>query len=199
MHAFSHSDDRLRAFGLIAVLSVLIAVTANAVAEAVNFGPSWLFSAPTVAAVFGILYGVLDQWAWRWRLLRQTGVVTTPIVDGHYSGLLRSSYDSAVDLAISIDVEQTWTRLVVRLRVTTAQTSESISLAAAVADVGHHQARLTYVYRNAVRPGYAESDMSDHDGTAEVTIDTQTGEATGRYYNYRGRQGTLQLSRAATP
>jgi hypothetical protein len=53
-----------------------------------------------------------------------------------------------------------------------------------------------YTYRNQTRPGVADQDMNDHDGTAEVVIDTQTGELHGRYFNFRGRQGTLTLTRA---
>ncbi len=152
-------------------------------------------SAPTVAAVFGILYGVLDKWAWRWRVLRATSVITTPVVSGNYVGLLRSSYNGT-ERAIVLDVEQSWTRIVIRFSVTDVQSSDSISLAAAVTDIGQHHARLTYVYRNTVRPGLADADMNDHDGTAELTLDTKAGSATGRYYNYRGRQGTLALTRS---
>ena len=36
--------------------------------------------------------------------------------------------------------------------------------------------------------------MGDHDGTAEVMI-TIDGAFEGRYYNFRGRQGTLRLTR----
>jgi hypothetical protein len=59
-----------------------------------------------------------------------------------------------------------------------------------------HRARLTYTYRNQPRPGVADADMNDHDGTAEVVIDTRTGELTGRYFNFRGRQGAVTLTRA---
>lgn len=194
MHAYSHSGNRLRAFGVIAILSVLFAIAANAVSDALNLGPPWLVSAPTVAAVFGILYGVIDKWAWRWRLLRVTGVVATPNVSGHYEGQLRSSYQNT-ELPIRIDIEQTWTRMVVRLKVLTPQSSESISMAAALQEVGQQRARVTYMYRNTVRPGYADPDMNDHDGTAELTVDASNETATGRYYNYRGRQGTLELRR----
>jgi hypothetical protein len=38
--------------------------------------------------------------------------------------------------------------------------------------------------------------MNDHDGTAEVVLDGVTGELTGRYFNFRGRQGTLSLTRS---
>lgn len=195
MHAYSFAGDRLRAFGLIAFLAVIFAITANTVSDKVGLGPPWLVSAPTVAAVFGILYGVVDKWAWRWPLLRVTGVINTPVVSGHYEGRLRSSYQNT-ELPITIDIEQTWTRLIVRLKVLSPQSSDSISLAAALRDVGQHRAQLTYVYRNTVRPGFAEPDMNDHDGTAELTIDAVDHTATGRYYNYRGRQGTLELTQS---
>jgi hypothetical protein len=194
MHAYSHGDERGRALGLIAFLSVVLSIALNVVYEWLHVGPAWLLSAPTVAATFGILYGLLERFAWRWSLLRALGIVATPIVEGHYVGQLVSSYQQ-VTLPVRIEIEQTWTRLVVRFKVTEPASSESISLAASLGDIGRHQARLTYSYRNTIRPGVAERDMNDHDGTAELSIDAATGLASGRYYNYRGRQGTLALQR----
>jgi hypothetical protein len=197
MHAYSYSGDRLRAFGLLAFLAVVVAIGANALAEKFQLGPPWLISAPTVAAAFGLLYSAMDRWAWKWRALRAVGVANTPIVAGHYVGTLRSSWDVTTDIPIVIDVDQSWNRLIVRFEVTGGrQSSQSFSLAASLNDTGQHQARLTYMYRNSVRPGHADADMNDHDGTAELEVDTTTGMVSGRYYNYRGRQGTLELSRS---
>lgn len=193
MHAYSYSGDRIKAFGLMAFLAVVLAIAINAVATWLGLGPPWLVSAPTVAAVFGILYGIVDKWAWRWKVLQAVGVITTPDVSGKYKGMLRSSYHNT-ERQIEVDIEQSWTRIVVRFFVLTGESSESISLAAALQEVGHRHARLTYMYRNTVRPGYADPDMNDHDGTAELTVNLDAQQADGRYYNFRGRQGALQLS-----
>jgi hypothetical protein len=48
--------------------------------------------------------------------------------------------------------------------------STSYSITAALATEGHHHTRLTYTYRNQTRPGVADVDMNDHDGTAEVVV-----------------------------
>lgn len=197
MHVYSYSGDRLRALGLLAFLAVVVAIGGNALADVAHLGPPWLVSVPTVAAAFGLLYGALDRWAWRWQLLRKAGVISTPIVEGHYEGTLRSSWQGGTDVPVSVGIDQTWSRLVVRLEVPGAQTSQSISLAATLNDSGPRHAQLTYMYRNTVRPGFAAPDMADHDGTAELTVDATTGTARGRYYTYRGRQGTIDLRRVS--
>ena len=194
MHVYSYGSSRVRPLGLIAFLAVLLAIGANLLLEWLQLGPPWLISAPTVAASFAILYGLYETSAWRWRLLRLLQVADTPNVSGTYEGELVSSYNGT-RLPVRIEIEQSWTRIIVRFTVVNPSSSDSISLAAALTPIGRSQARLTYTYRNLVRPGIADPDMNDHDGTAELTIDINAGVARGRYYNYRGRQGMLQLSR----
>lgn len=194
MHAYSYSNDRLRAYGLLAFLAVVAAIGANAAADHFHLGPAWLVSAPTVAASFAILYEVLDRWAWRWRAVRAAGIATTPVVAGRFTGTLHSVWQGGTDVPVEVEIDQTWSSLVVRLQVTGhQQTSISISMAAALVSTGQRQARLTYMYRNTIRPGFAAPDMSDHDGTAELTFTTASASVTGRYYNFRGRQGTIDL------
>ena len=194
MHTYSYTGNRVRPLSLIALLAVLLAVGANLLFEHFQLGPPWLLSAPTVAASFAILYGLLDNLAWRWQLLHMLQIVDTPNIAGEYEGELVSSFNGT-RLPVRIEIEQSWTRIIVRFVVVTPNSSDSVSLAAALMPTGRYQTRLTYTYRNSVRPGVADADMNDHDGTAELVIDTRAGIIQGRYYNYRGRQGNLTLTR----
>lgn len=195
MHVYSTADSRTSALGSIAVAAVVFAVAANAVTEWLHIGPAWLISAPSVAAAYGLLYQALERFAWRWQIIRKLGLVETPVIDGVYEGFLISSYQQK-KVSVRLRVDQTWSRISVRLEVLgPAQTSTSYSVTAGLGRDGHNDARLTYTYRNQTRPGVAEADMSDHDGTAEISFSGRGGDVSGRYYNFRGRQGTISLKR----
>lgn len=196
MHAYSSNENRTSALGVIALAAVLFAIAANAATAALGVGPSWLVSAPTVAASYGILYRSMDSFAWRWRLFHRLGIIEVPVIDGTYEGELVSSYQQT-RLPVRIRIDQTWTRIAVRFDVLEPASSISYSVTAGLGRDGHNDARLTYMYRNQTRPGVADFDMNDHDGAAEVTIDCVSGKMNGRYFNFRGRQGTLTLTRAA--
>ncbi len=196
MHVYSSNDSHTSALSTIAVGAVLMAIGLNAAFQALGIGPAWLFSPPTVAAAFGLLYRALDTVGWRWSWLHRLGVVQVPVVQGIYEGTLVSSYGQTT-VPVRICIDQTWTRIAIRFDVLEPTSSSSYSVTAGLSSDGHRRARLTYTYRNQTRPGVAESDMNDHDGTAEVVLDPDTGVLGGRYFNFRGRQGTLTLTRVA--
>lgn len=194
MHAYASSTNRAKALALLAVVAVVLAVLLQAIFEAVGLGPSWLFSPPAVGSSYALLYLLMDRKAWRWRWLRRLGVVEVPVIEGVYQGELTTAFDSSVKQA-QVEIDQTWTGVVVRFSIAAAAvTSTSCSVSAALDPVGHSVARLIYTYRNQARPAVAEVDMGDHDGTAEVTIDA-AGVMSGRYFNSRGRQGTMLFKR----
>lgn len=195
MHAYSGEEQgRTTALGAIAVLAVIAAIGLNWAFVRQAIAPAWLFSAPTVAGCFGLLFLAMDRTLWRWAPVRSLGVVNTPNIDGTYEGTLTSTYHGATTRPVRIAIDQTWTRIAVRFQVIEPETSTSYSMTAGLGRSGHQRARLTYTYRNQTRPGIADTDMNDHDGTAELEFH-EDGTVTGRYYNFRGRQGTLALSR----
>jgi len=192
VHAYSAGDTRVRAYVVLAAIAVVVAVAANAASDAAGLGPAWLFASPTVAGSYALLYRLVDVLAWKWPVLRRTGVIETPIVDGTYEGDLRSTWGPDL-IPVRLVVSQRWTRILVRMEIRGQDTSRSHSVAASLDPSGHRDAHLTYTYRNEIRPGIADDDMHDHDGTADVDFDAGTGMASGRYFNARGRQGTLTL------
>lgn len=193
MHAYATDESRTKGYAYLAVGAVMVAIVTNWIVEETGFAPTWLVSAPAVAGAFGLLFEVFDRWGWRahWGPLRLSN---TPNIEGRYDGELVSTFEGRT-LPISLVVDQTWTRLGVRFEVLDNTTSTSRSLTARLERVGHAHAVLTYTYRSQVRPGVADADMGDHDGTAELTIDLSSNTASGRYYNYRGRQGTISVRR----
>ena len=195
MHAYTSTDNRTAALGTIAVCAVVVAIVTNAVFDAFGIGLAWLVSSPAVAAAFGIIYRFVDTVAWRWRAMHRLGLIQVPMLEGVYEGHLVSSYEGT-SLPARIRINQTWTKIAIRFDVLPPTSSTSYSITAGLSDSGHRQARLIYTYRNQTRPGVAHLDMNDHDGTAEIVIDSTTGDLTGRYFNFRGRQGTLTLKRA---
>lgn len=194
MHAYASGGNRGPAIGMIAVLALVVAVVGNWFTEGVGLVPAWLVSAPTVAGSFGLLYQLLEHSAWKWSILHRMRLIDVPVIEGIYEGELLSSYETT-RVPVRLCIDQTWSRLAVRFEVVSPATSTSYSVAAGLSSAGHHHARLVYTYRNQPKPGVADDDMRDHDGTADVVIDTLSGEITGRYFNFRGRQGSLSLQR----
>ncbi|MGQ0846594.1 MAG: hypothetical protein ACT4QF_20925 [Sporichthyaceae bacterium] len=193
MHVYSSDDNRGRTQAVLALLAVLLAIGADAAVSPLDSVPGWLVGAPTVAAAYGLLHRLVDTRAWRWRWIRALGLVDTPCIEGVYEGQLVSSYQNTT-IDIRLQIEQRWTGIGVRLEVLNRATSTSRSIAAAVSRAGHHDARLTYTYKNEIRPGVADPDMGDHDGTADLVIDPRSGAVSGRYFNARGRSGTMTLT-----
>jgi SMODS-associating 2TM, beta-strand rich effector domain len=193
MHAYA-GGSRARMLGILATISVAIAIVLNVLWQTIHFEYDWLVSAPTVAGVFAILYEFVDARAWKWGWLHTIGLIDTPVVDGTYKGTLKSTWEKTT-VPVEIRIDQRWTRMRVRFEVTEPRSSTSVSIASFLALDGHTDARLTYTYKNEIRPSTADEDMRDHDGTADLLVD-KYGKAGGRYFNARGRQGDLELVRA---
>lgn len=194
MHAYA-TNSRTQVFGGLAVVAVVIAIACNRAVDATGFSYGWLISAPSVGAAFVALLGIFDVWIWRWRWLHVLGAVGTPVIDGTYEGTIRSSY-AATMVPVRVVIDQRWLGILIRFEVLGTTTSTSNSVTAAVYSEGRNDARLTYTYSNRIRPGIADDDMADHDGTADVTV-MPDGRMHGRYFNLRGRQGVMELQRVA--
>ncbi|MDO9356237.1 MAG: hypothetical protein Q7T55_21245, partial [Solirubrobacteraceae bacterium] len=178
--------------------AVVLAIGASRAFAALQIEPDWLWSAPTVAAAFGALYALLEHRAWRWRWVRALGIVNTPVVEGVYVGRLQAPPwrpgVPATDRPATVSIQQTWKTISITFAIDQPASSTSRSMTAELLRLGRDTAQLTYTYTNNVTPGVADPDMHDHDGTARLVI-LETGAATGRYYNFRGRQGSLTLQR----
>lgn len=192
MHAYA-TGSRTPVYVALAAPAVAIAVALDWFVDAVGFDGGWFISAPSIGGAYALLLAAFDTWAWRWRWLRKIGFTATPDVEGIYEGTIRSTYEGK-QIPVRLVIEQRWLRVLIRFEVMGTATSSSRSVAAAILEEGHRDSRVIYTYKNQVRPGYAEPDMNDHDGTADIVI-TPLGTVSGRYFNARGRQGDLRLQR----
>lgn len=194
MHPYSTNESRISVYASLAVLSVIIAWGIATATQHLSW-PQWLVSAPSLAAVFALLYAVFNRFAWKWDILHALGVVEVKNLSGTYQGHLVSTYQDSqghpTQLDVTLKIMQTWTRISVEMTVTSgSSTSVSTSALGSVTSDGSATC-LTYVYRNRVNPAVADADMGDHDGAADLRMYAD-GRVTGRYFNSRPRAGTIE-------
>ncbi len=193
MHAFATNTSRVKAYGTIAIISVIVAIFVNWIAVLFEFPNNWLISAPTLGATYALLYWFIDNYAWRWPILRVLGLIDVIPVDGKYTGKTISNYKKQKS-QVEVVISQTWSRILVQFDVTHIKTSISCSISANYENLGNGDSKLNYTYKNNPNPGIADNDMNPHEGTVELLI-KKDGLATGRYFNSRERAGTISLKR----
>ena len=194
MHGYA-IDSRERVF----VVRVLFMASALVSAVAAMLIPSdvlpmrWLLPLPSMGLVFGVSYWAFDNWLWRWRFLRTMRLISVPDLRGTWAGTIASSYHEFENrLPVNVTIEQTWTRMVVRLH---AAESRSWSVTASVLTNSPEGVVLTYLFDNAPE-AEAVSAMQRFRGTT-VLVCSGPGRLEGHYYTGRGREthGSLKLSR----
>ena len=153
----------------------------------------WLIPIPSIALVFGVSYWAFDNWLWRWPFLRVLRLISVPDLRGAWEGTVASSYtDFEKTQPVTVTIEQTWTKIVVRLN---AAESRSWSLTASVLTNAPEGLILTYLFDND--PG-AESvrTLQRFRGTVVLVSDAPD-RLEGYYYTGRGREtyGSIKLCR----
>ena len=192
MHSYD-AEGRPRITAFLAVCSILVVWLLHAGLGAVDYQPRWWFSVPSFAGVFSVVYWAFDRWVWRINLLRKSGIVPIPNLNGRWDGTAWSSYDpSGEGYAVSLVILQRWTRMVITLE---TETSQSRSITASLKLADEPNPTLSYLYRNEPKATAPET-MNIHHGTTVVELKGSVLE--GRYYTGRGRvtYGTVKLTRA---
>lgn len=176
------------------IVFVLLAAVdlANRFQIPVNLPPTVL-SLVSAGTVFGVLYFVLDRYAWRWSWLG--AVLGVPDLSGEWQCDGQSlNQDRSVRHAWSgtVTIIQSWYKLRVRLK--TRQSGSSSVSAALVCDKADGYI-LLYHYRND--PNIGEPALQGHRGFAELTFAKDRRSAVGEYFNGHGRFtfGTMRLRR----
>jgi hypothetical protein len=177
------------------VVSVLAALVFYRGIAAVGLTVPWWVDAPSVMGLYGILYGVFDRWGWRLRILRKMRLINVPDLNGRWSGPGRSSFDDhGTDYEVTMDIIQTWTRLLVTLR---TPESRSESLSATILTENPWTIPLSYEYLNHPRPN-AKTTMNSHRGAAKLELQERPHDRVldGDYCSGRGRVnfGALSVS-----
>ena len=192
MHDYA-TDSRERVF----VVRFLFMASVSAVAAVLipsDLVPMrWLLPVPSIALVFGVSYWAFDNCLWRWRFLRAMRLISAPDLRGTWMGTIASSYSEfEKSQQVKVRIEQTWTKMAVRL---ISAESRSWSVTASVLAHAPEGLVLTYLFDNAPEAGTAKT-MHRFRGTA-VLVSVAPGRLEGDYYTGRGREthGSIKLRR----
>ena len=153
----------------------------------------WLLPIPSIALVFGASYWAFDNWLWRWQFLRVLRLISVPDLRGTWTGTVASSYSGfEKDQEVTVSIEQTWTKMAVRLN---AAESRSWSVTASVLTNAPEGLVLTYLFDNEPK-SESVSTMQRFRGTTFL-VNAEPGLLEGYYYTGRGREthGSLKLRR----
>ena len=194
MHDYAiDSRERVFVVRFLFMASALVSGIAAALIPSDLLAMRWLLPIPSIALVFGVSYWIFDNWLWRWGFLRVVRLICVPDLRGTWTGTIASSYTGFKKThPVTVTIEQTWTKLVVRLD---AAESRSWSLTASILTTAPEGLVLTYLIDNQPE---AESDktMERFRGTT-VLVRTAADRLEGHYYTGRGRQthGSIKLCR----
>ncbi len=186
-HPYStNSEERKHVPFYLAILAVFASLALAALFRWIGWTPPLWVDFSSVMFLYGLLFGFFRGVAWKWRWLRRIGVISTPILDGTWSGTVQSDYDGESRPAHDVEViiGQDWTEIVIRL---IRPESKSHSLSASMV-VTEDECILIYDYLNEPTLGAAET-MHMHRGTARLIL-TGTDKLEGDYYTGRDRKNT---------
>ena len=194
MHDYTiDSRERVFVVRILFMASALVSGIAAALIPPDLLPMRWLLPIPSVALVFGVSYWAFDNWLWRWQFLRVMRLISVPDLRGTWTGTVASSYTGFEKTqSVTVTVEQTWTKIVVRLN---AAESRSWSLTASILTNAPEGLVLTYLFDNDPEAESASA-MQRFRGTT-VLVRTAADRLEGYYYTGRGREthGSLKLCR----
>ena len=194
MHDYAiDSRERVRVVRILFMASALVSGIAAMIVPSDLIPMRWLLPIPSIALVFGVSYWAFDNWFWRWRFLRTLRLVSVPDLRGAWTGTVASSYTEFEETQpVDVTIEQTWTKLAVRLN---AAESRSWSVTASVLTNAPEGLVLTYLFDNDPEAEAAKTMQRFHGTT--VLVWAEPGQLEGRYYTGRGRatHGSLKLRR----
>lgn len=194
MHDYAiDSRERVFVVRILFMASALVSGIAAVLIPSELLPMRWLLPIPSIALAFGVSYWAFDNWLWRWRFLRFLRLISVPDLRGEWTGTIASSYtDFEKTQSVTVAIEQTWTKIAVRLN---AAESRSWSITASVLTNAPEGLVLTYLFDNEPR-AEAVSTMQRFRGTT-VLVGAEPGLLEGYYYTGRGREthGSIELRR----
>lgn len=196
MHSYAVNNDRLRCYVIIGVICALLAPVTYEMLKKATFLSSlepWVSTSLSFGTLYAITFAFYNRVAWKWSFLKFIGLPLTANLNGSYEGKLISSY-KRTEVSITIDIVQSWTKLVVYLE-TGTDSSDSYSYMASIFDIDGKSSRLSYSYTNTPFNVIAASDMHTHDGTVNLVFRNNNQKIMGKYFNARQRVGTITLKK----
>lgn len=183
------------------VISFLVApLVRNALTQLGWDTPTILEYALDVTSAGGVFYILIEQTEstlWKNSLFRKLFRVTVPDLNGHWTGVLKSSFnDFTVEYPITLDIVQEWSEISIELN--RPKGSGSTSNTASIFLRAGARPKITYTYENKPDADQVET-MHAHDGTAflDVYSNSVADRLVGGYYTGRDRKtfGTMELTK----
>jgi hypothetical protein len=194
MHSYSiDAEERKNTLLFLAALSILLSWAICRALASYNLFLPWWIESPSVLSIYGLLFIVFDNWAWK--LFRKIGFSKIPNLKGEWTGHLRSSFDEhETAVTAKVTIFQTWTRI--RILLDTKQSSSQSDMASITIKTPEGK-YLHYLYMNEPKANAAKT-MSIHRGTAKLLYDEKAKTLIGEYYSGRDRQeyGSLSLKKS---
>ena len=128
-----------------------------------------------------ILVWIYEKWLWRW-----LSFGTIPVLNAHYEGTMKSSYDGKIR-DVSLFVKQTFLGITITFK---TGKSKSTSVSASFENINGEK-RLVYTYFNTPHSEHRERSPL-HIGTALLSVEN-IDELTGEYFTDRNTTGDLML------
>ncbi len=191
MHAYAtDAEDRKLVPTVLAVVAVAATLLLIYEIEALKIQIPWWIDAPSVMGFYALFYGLYDKFLWRLRF-SSIPLSKIPDVGGVWAGVLTSSYDKGTKINVVVYIDQTWSKISIRLE---TETSISFTTMAALNTEESLDPGLKYEYLS--EPGaFAKETMHIHKGTGHLRLSSDSKALTGDYYTGRDRRnfGTLEL------
>ena len=187
MHPYvTDSNERRLVPLLLAALSMFCSWGLYELLRLIQISPPWWFDMPSLVGFYGLFYAAFDKWLWRMPLVRGSGLVNVPDLNGRWDGKITSSFDEhQSQIEATIQVHQTWTRIRIDLE---TKNSKSLSQTASIITEIPGGALVTYEYLNEPK-AHSTTTMHTHRGSARHTWCIVNGREMfdGEYYTGRDR------------
>jgi hypothetical protein len=196
MHAYAtDSKERTAVPIYVAGATLLVAW----IVIAIKLPMAWWLHAPFVLAVYAIISIIFDRQLWRWKFLREFGLVRVPDLNGVWSGQIASSFDNFKrQIPVNMQITQNWRTIYITL---TTEKSRSHSVLAGITISNSGTSTLSYEYANEPQ-GDAVYTMQVHIGRARLILSQEHDKdvLSGDYYSGGDRHtyGVISLERAHT-
>lgn len=188
MHSYGTTpDERRTVIFWLSVISVLIVYGIHALIKEIGGEFPWFVEVPGPVVVFAILFYCFDHHLWE-SIIFGRRLSRIPIFRGPWAGQLNSNLAGNETAYVSVDIQQTWSRISITL---TARNSKAKS---SMATVDLADGALHYEFLNEPA-ALAPATMEIFRGTC--TLEISKDKINGSYYTGRGRGtiGTLTLER----
>jgi SMODS-associating 2TM, beta-strand rich effector domain len=187
-------SERQRVPLFIAVCGFLCAIGLGKLFTIIGWLPPAWIDVPSTAAFYQAGSRAFNKHIWKWKWLRRTGAITTPVLEGAWLGEVRTSHDEYAQAhPVSAEICQDWTDISVILG---SRHSKSHSVIGSLMITT--ETVLSYEYLNEPAVTAAET-MHTHRGTASLVLSPDGSKLEGHYYSGRDRRncGEIRLHRSS--